>query len=310
MKKVNIIFTVFLCLCLVFSGCGVAAPKGDKIKITATLFSEYDFARAVAGDRAEVSLLIPPSSDMHTYEPTIGNIAGIENSDLFLYIGGESDTWVERILGAVSGDNLTVLKMSDYVCLADEHTVGESAHDHSHDDEEYDEHIWTSPDNAEKMIAAIKDALCEIDPESIDYYTENAENYITKIRAQADAVKRVIDAAEHKKIVVADRNPYKYFTDYYGLSCIAAFSGCAEDTDADLATVASLIETVKSENLKSVFVTELSNTSLANTVAENTGAKVLTLHSYHNISVDDFENGVTYVDLMQRNSAILAEGLN
>lgn len=310
MKGLIKLFVLLGCFCLVFSGCASAGPESEKLKITATLFSEYDFARAVAGDRAEVTLLVPAGSDMHTYEPTIGNIAGIENSDLFLYIGGESDTWVERVLSSVSNKNLTVLKMSDYVCLSAEHSHGDEEHHHSHNDEEYDEHIWTSPDNAEKMILAIKDALCKIDATNADYYTENADRYISEIKAEAEATKQIIDGAKNKKIVVADRNPYKYFTDYYGLDCVAAFSGCAEDTDADLATVIGLIEAVKSDGLTAVYVTELSNADLANTVAVNSGARVLTLHSYHNISVEDFGAGVTYLDLMARNRQSIAEGLN
>ena len=307
MKKLNILLCILIAFCLVFSGCTNGTPKKDKLQITATNFAEYDFARAVAGDKADVKMLIPAGRDMHSFEPTASDIIGIENSNLFLYIGGESDSFVERILGSLQNKKLKTLKMSDYVSLCAEH---EHAHEHHSHEDSYDEHIWTSPENAEKMILAIKGALCEIDEESAPYYTENADKYIAEIKFEANKTAEVIKNARVKKIAVADRNPYRYFTEYYGLNITAAFAACSEDTDADLHTVLKLIETVKKENLSAVYVTEMGNRDLAETVKENTGAKILTLHSYHNISVEDFENNVTYVDLMKQNRKSLSEGLN
>lgn len=307
MKNLIRIFSVLVCLFIILSGC-TAPKKTDKLSITVTNFAEYDFARAVAGEMAEISLLIPPGNDMHSFEPTLQSIAGIENSDLIIYIGGESDSWIERILASVKSDGLTTLKMSDYVCLAahDEH----EHHDHASTHEEYDEHIWTSPENAEKMINAICNLLCEKDSANADYFRENADDYIGKIKSAAEDIKNVVDTAKTRTLPIADRNPYKYFTDYFGLSPVAAFSGCSEDTDADLSTVIKLIEAVNKGGARAVFVTELGNRSLADKVAESTGAKILTLHSYHNISSDDFSNGVTYLDLMNRNKSVLLEGLN
>lgn len=305
MKRILILLLALLCLC---TGC-TAPQKSDKTVIVATNFAEFDFARAIAKDKADISLLIPPGSDMHSFEPTLKDIAGIENSDLFIYIGGDSDSQIERILEAISSDTLHTLRMSDFVCLA-EHSENDSEHHHSHDDEAYDEHIWTSPENAEKMITAISETLCRLDPENEEFYKTNASQYILKIKEATTEIKSVIESSSNRTLAVADRNPYKYFTDYFSLNVVAAFSGCSEDTDADLKTVVTLIETVKKSGAKAVFVTELGNHVLADTVAENTGATVLTLHSYHNISNEDFNNGVTYVDLMHRNKSALLEGLN
>lgn len=312
MKKIFcILLCVFLLSGLCLSGCTEKADSGNKLKITATLYSEYDFARAVAGDKADVTLLIPPGSDIHSYEPTINNITGIQNSDLFLYIGGESDTWVEYILASIDVSGIKTLKMCDYVCLTAEHNHEHDEHcNHSHSEEEYDEHIWTSPDNAEKMLSAITDALCEIDPDNSAYYKKNSVEYTDKIKAEAEATANVIANAANKTIAVADRFPYRYLTDYYGINYVAAFSGCAEDTDADLHTVIKLIEAVNDNNLTAVYVTELCNENLAKTVSENTNAEILILHSYQNISPEDFKSGVTYIDLMRRNKEALAKGLN
>ncbi len=310
MKKLNILLCILIAFCLVFSGCTSGTSKKDKLQITATNFAEYDFARAVAGDKADVKMLIPAGRDIHSFEPTASDIVNIENSDLFLYIGGESDSFVERILGSLQNEKLKTLKMSDYVSLCAEHKHNESEQHHHHTEDEYDEHIWLSPENAEKMILAIKNALCEIDEGSAPYYTENADKYIAEIKEESNKTVSTINNARVKKIAVADRNPYRYFTEYYGLNITAAFAACSEDTDADLHTVLKLIETVNKENLSAVYVTEMGNRDLAETVKENTGAKILTLHSYHNISSEDFENNVTYVDLMKQNRKSLSEGLN
>lgn len=306
MKKLNILLCILIGICLIFSGCGKGL-KPDKLLITATNFAEYDFARAVAGDRCEIKMLIPPGRDMHSFEPTAADILSIENSSLFIYIGGESDSFVDKILDSVKGENLSALKMSDFVCLTSEEHHEE--HHHHSGSENYDEHIWLSPENAQKMITAIRDELSRIDPENAAYYAENADKYSKEIAAVAAETKKVISSSRVKTIVVADRNPYKYFTDYYGLHAVAAFAACSEDTDADLKTVLRLIEAVNENSLSAIFVTEMSNYSLANTVEENTRAKILTLHSYHNVSEEDFSNGKTYVDLMKENKKSLERGL-
>lgn len=308
MKKFNILICILIGICLFLSGCNGYAST-DKLLITATNFAEYDFARAVAGDKAEIKMLIPAGRDMHSFEPTASDIMEIENSDLFIYIGGESDNFVERILSSLDNENLKVLKMSDYVSLCTEHVHTDNKH-HYHTEVEYDEHIWLSPNNATNMILAIKDALCEIDKANAEFYTQKADKYIGEIIAEANDTAFIINNARTNLIAVADRNPYRYFTDYYGLQSVAAFAACSEDTDADLKTVLTLIESVKSEKLSAVYVTEMSNKALAETIKENTGAEILTLHSYHNVSTEDFGSGVTYLELMKRNRDALAEGLN
>lgn len=287
---------ILICL-IALSGCTVSTGS-QKIDIVATNFAAYDFARAVAGDKTQVHLLIPAGSDMHSFEPTALDIATINDSEMFIYIGGESDSWVEKIIKNIDTQKTKTLKMMGYVSLI------------SDDEHGLDEHIWTAPSNAKKMIAAISDALCEIDKENADYYRQNAEKYIGEIEAEATATKKVIAEAKHKKIVVADRFPFKYFAEYYGLNYVAAFGGCEHDTDADIATVTRLIDAVNKDKLSAVFHIELSTKNVAETVAKATGAEVLELHSAHNISSDDFNNGVTYLDIMKRNKTALQKGLN
>ena len=287
---------ILICL-LALSGCAVSTGS-QKIDIVATNFAEYDFARAVAGDKTQIHLLIPAGSDMHSFEPTALDIATIADSEMFIYIGGESDSWVEKIIKNIDTKKTKTLKMMEYVSpIAD-------------DEHGLDEHIWTSPENAKKMIAAISDSLCEIDKENADYYRQNAEKYIGEIEAEAAATKKVIAEAKHKKIVVADRFPFKYFAEYYGLNYVAAFGGCEHDTDADIATVTRLINAAQKDKLSAVFHIELSTKNVAETVAKATGTEILELHSAHNISATDFKNGVTYLDIMKRNKTALQKGLN
>lgn len=294
MKKV-LSLVLILILVLTISGCAAQQDDG-KIKIVTTIFPEYDFARAVVGANGHVSMLIPAGSDMHSFEPTAQDLANISESDLFIYVGGKSDKWVEKVLENINKRKTKVLKLSDVVSFGDEG--------------EYDEHIWTSPSNAAKIINAISESICEIDEENDIFYERNAEKYIDEIVDVAELTKIVIAAAKHKKIVVADRFPLKYFTEYYGLEYTAAFGGCEHDTDADVETVAHLINDIKKDKLSAVFHIELSNKNLAETVAKSTGVEVIELHSAHNISAEDYKKGVTYVDIMKRNAYALEKGLN
>ena len=292
MKRIIILLITFMFL---LTGCTAAKNDSGKIKIVAANFVCYDFARTVAGDKAEIKLLITPGSDMHSFEPTAKDIADIKNGDLFLYIGGESDTWADKILQ--NNDTEKNIKMIDCVTkIENEHGV--------------DEHIWASPDNAVKMVNKVLEAVCKIDGENTDFYKKRAEDYIGGINAASDTTKAVIQSAKKNTIVVADRFPLVYFTEFYGLRYEAAFGGCEHDTDASLHTVTHLIDTVRNCGLTAVYRIELSNLSVADTVSGATGAEILELHSYQNVSLTDFNNGVTYIDIMKRNCEALRKGLN
>ncbi len=306
MKK---LLFLLICLILCVAGCSAPQQRSDKIKVVSTLFCGYDFARAVGGEKIENKQLLPPGTDIHTFEPTPTDITDIVNCDIFVYIGGESETWVERILSSVNTDDMRIIRVLDYV----QPTPHEHAHEHTeHCDEhhgEYDEHVWTSPLNAIEMVGIICDALCAEDPGNANTYRISCEDYIKQIKETADKISEVVNSAEKKRIVVADRFPFKYFAEYYGLSYSAAFAGCEADTDADLMTVIKLIEDVNNNGLNAVFCTEFSSRNVADTVAENTGAEVLELHSAHNVSAADFYGGTTYVEIMNRNLEAINRGL-
>lgn len=294
MKKLLCLIMALLMI-FIISGCENSdTVHSDKLQIVAVSFPEYDFARAVAGDTAEIKMLIPPAGEVHGYEPTVSDIKAVNGCDLFIYNGGESDAWVKNLLDSVQNERLVTLSMTDSV-----KELIES--DHDHDKFTFDEHVWTSPKNAISIVNAVKDTLAGIDGQNKNTFEANSKAYCEKL-TQLDKDIRIITENTNKNTVVfGDRFPLTYFAEEYKLEYMAAFSGCSEDTEASASTVAGLIDFVKEQNVPVVFVNELSNTAIADRIASETGAEVKTFYSCHKISKDDFEKGSTYIDIMSRN---------
>jgi len=309
---------ILLCAGLYFAVFSFGTAQTDlgkeKPLVVATAFAEYDFARQIAGDKADVTMLLSPGEESHTYEPTPGDILKIKECDVFVFGGGESDKWAESILSSVDSD-MHIIKMMDTVELYEENTVegmetdcDEHHHDHGHS-EEYDEHVWTSPVNAITICEAVCDALCEADESNAEYYKDNLKKYTDEIKKLDGEIYSFTENSKRKCIVVGDRFPLRYFTERYSLSYFAAFPGCSAQVEANPVTVSFLSEKVKNEEIPVVFKVDLSKGEIAETISDMTGAKVETLYSCHVISADDFENGETYVSLMRRNLEGLKEAL-
>jgi zinc transport system substrate-binding protein len=294
------------------SGQTRSAKANGKINVTSVIFPSYDFVRAIAGDRVNLLMLLPPGSESHSYEPTPQDIIAIKNSNLFIYPGGENSDWVERILDSIGNlsENMIVLNTLDLVDAVEEEIV-EGMEEEEDEEEEpaYDEHVWTSPQNAKAIVAAIADALCEMDSANADFFRQNAAAYSAQLDELDASFKAVVDGAKRKTIIFGDRFPFRYLADAYGLEYFAAFPGCSTDTEPSAATVAFLINKVKSEKLPVIFHIELSNEKMADTISEATGAKKLLLHSCHNLTKNDFEKGVTYLDVQKANVVNLKEAL-
>lgn len=310
MKRI-LVFLLFVLVLLPLAACSRGEPESGKLQIVASAFPEYDFVRAVAGDRATLTLLLRPGTEAHSYEPTPQDILALQGCDLFVYGGGESDVWAERMISAGDLSGLQTLAFMDHALLRAEETLDYMTVAEAEEEEDvYDEHVWTSPKNAMTIVEAIRDALCAIDPAGAEEYRENAEAELGKL-AELDARLRALAAgAKRDLLVFGDRFPFLYLTREYGLRYAAAFPGCSGETDANPATVARLIDEVKAEGIPVVFKCDLSAGALAETIAEATGAKVLTLYSAHTVSRADFEAGETYLTLMERNLNALEEALN
>lgn len=300
-----IISVVMFCL---FTACGnETAEDNSRLKIVATLFPQYDFAKQITGDNAEVTLLLTPGSESHTYEPTPKDVSKIQQADIFLYIGGESEVWVDEVLESAQNKNLKTVRLMDYINPIEE---SHEEDEHDHDETEYDEHIFTSLRNSQVLLDEICNAVCEEDKENEETYKKNAEAYSEKISELDTKFTDMVNNAQRKTVVFGDRFPFAYFAKDYGLYCHAAFSGCSSETEASSATISSLIDIVKKDNVPTVFYIEFSSQSIASKIADASGAKTALLHSCHNISKEDLENGTTYVDLMTQNYQNLSEALN
>ncbi len=311
MKKILAILLSVLLFCLL-CGCGapVEAETGEGLRIVATVFPAYDFARQIAGERAQVTLLLPPGAESHSFEPTARDMIRIQQSDLFFRTGGESEAWAEELLD--SGEDLRSLAMLDCVnALEEEVKEGMQAVEEEEEEEgpEYDEHVWTSPRNAIAICTALCDELCEIDPEGENEYRKNLRAYTAELEALDDAFRSVVENASHRTVVFADRFPVRYFVEEYGLDYFAAFPGCAEDTEPSARTVAFLIDRVREEELPAVFYIEFSNEKMADVVCEDTGCRKLLFHSCHSVSSEVLQNGTSYLDLMRQNVSALKEAL-
>lgn len=325
MKRFILFILAALLVAVTLTGCdgfnkpaeNTSSTDGEKnISVVATIFPPYDFTREIAGDKADVTMLLPPASESHSFEPTPQDIIKIQNCDLFLYVGGESDEWVNEVLESMDTSKMKIVALMDCVEVVEEEIVEgmeeeeeEPADSNEPEGPEYDEHVWTSPQNTKLIVQKISAALCEADPANASAYQQNTAAYLSELDELDAAFQDVMNNAKRKTIVFGDRFPFRYFADAYGLDYFAAFPGCSAETECSAATVAFLIDKVKNENIPVVFHVELSNGKIANTISEATGAKVLLLHACHNISKADYESGKSYLDLMAGNVDALKEAL-
>jgi zinc transport system substrate-binding protein len=256
-------------------------------------------------------MLLPPGSESHSFEPSPRDIITIQNSDIFIYAGGESDKWIDRIFQSMNTDNIKILAMIDTVEAVEEEIVEGMEEDEDEDEDEiaYDEHVWTSPQNVVLIVRAITALLCEADPANADFFRQNAAAYINELEQLDAAFNELVSGAKRNTIVFADRFPFRYFADAYGLTYFAAFPGCSTDTEPSAATVAFLIDKIRAEKIPVVFHIELSNERMANTISGETGAKKFLLHSCHNITKRDFDSGLGYLEIMKGNLENLKEAL-
>lgn len=293
-----------------------ASPEAAKRpSIVCTNFPSYDFARQIVGDHADVTMLLKPGAESHTYEPTPEDLITIQNSDMFVYVGGDSDAWVDGVLDSMDNSKRTVFKLMEQVQTVEEELVEgmeetEEEEEGEEEGPEMDEHVWTSPVNAATIVDKMAAAIGKIDPQNQAAYESGAQAYIAKVNALDAQFREVIDHAERKEIVVGDRFPFRYFCDEYGLTYYAAFPGCSTDTQPSAKTVAFLIDKVKEDQIPVVFHIELSNPQMADSIAEATGAKSMLLNAVHNVTDEDFNQGATYVSLMEKNVEALKEALN
>ena len=336
-KLLSVILTLNLILIplITFSSCNTESESvnknSDGISIVTTIFPYYEFARNIAGNKADVKLLLSPGSEPHSYEPSPSDIVAIENCDIFIYNGGESDEWVDSVLSSLQNNDMKIMKMMDYVTLLNEQS-GEHSHDHEHEHEHseyeeshsheeendiehshgegYDEHIWTSVRNAKELSAEIAHTLSELDAENSDYYSENENNYSLQLEKLDEEFTGIVNSSARNTVVFGDRFPFLYFVTDYELEYECAFPGCSSETEPSISTVTHMIDFVKKEEIPTVFYLEFSNGKTAQLIAEDTGADTMLFSSCHNVTKEQFESGVSYISLMEQNATALKEALS
>lgn len=315
MKKccTGLLCGLMLCLLFAVTGCvRTDKPQEDRLKIVSTVFAPYDFAREVAGDRGDCTLLVPPGTEVHSYEPTARDLITVQNCDIFIYVGGESDAWVDKLLSALDTSRFRTVTLMDCAeLLPEEDVTGDSVKHAAHGEEtEYDEHVWTSPRNAVRIVEKLRQNMAEAAPEDADGFAARAKTYTEKLNALDRSFAEVTATAKRHMIVMADRFPLLYFVRAYGLDYRAAFPGCASETEPNAATVARLIDEVKREQIPVVFYLEMSDGRMADSLCEATGAEKRMFHSCHNVTAAEQQAGETYLSLMTRNRDVLKEALN
>ena len=298
---------LLLCCALALTGCGQREAQEEedgRLRIVATVFPAYDFARAAAGELADVRLLLPPGTESHSYEPTPADILAVQECDLFLYLGGESDAWVETILAAADRQG-TDLKMLDCVDLLEEETTeGMETEEHGHgpgDVVEMDEHVWTSPKNAAAITRAIGQTLGQVDPAHAEDFAAGAEAYAGELEALDREFADFFASRPDGVLVFGDRFPLRYFAAEYGVEYYAAFPGCSTQTEPSAATVAFLTELVRDRHVSTVWYIEFSNHLVADSIAEAAGAETAMFHTCHNVTQAEMDGGATYLSLMRGN---------
>jgi len=331
MKKKYFIILALTLMAVLLSACAASdQPKEqeEKITIVGTTFSQYDWVRQIIGtekmERFELSFLLDNRVDLHSYNPSVQDITRVKTADVFIYVGGHSDSWADDILAET---NTTMIKLNLLELLGDDALIfgdfcdTDCDEEHEHDKPEssipndepgVDEHICLSLRFAKTISAAIAGILSEVDPANAGIYQENAELYINQLSILDAEYQAVVDTASVKTLVFADRFPFRYMMTDYGLTYYAAFSGCSAETEASFITVISLANRLNQLGLRSVMVTETSDQSIARTVIESTNTKnqqILVLDSLKSVTAIDAQNGVTYLSIMESNLEILREAL-
>ena len=302
------------------AGC---APKQQqnttKLKIVATTFPQYDWIREIIGKdntNVDLQLLMKNGGDLHSYQPTAGDIANISDANLFVYVGGESDEWVDDALEEKTNKDMKVVNMmqtlGDDIDEEEEGLENESE-DHDHEEIEYDEHVWLSLKRAQKIVKAIADELGELDSTNAKKYQENAEAYIAKLAALDKSYESTVNTVKNKTWIFADRMPFHYLAKDYGITTYAAFNGCSTETNASFNTIVSLAKYADELGIKHIMTIEGSDKKLAKAVIENTTDKnqdILTLNSLQSVSQSDIDKGLTYYGAMEENLKVLAQSFN
>ncbi|MBR5667950.1 MAG: zinc ABC transporter substrate-binding protein [Lachnospiraceae bacterium] len=315
-KAFALVLTLVLAIGLL-SACGTG-KNSDKLQIVTTVFPEYDWVKNVLGDRAssaEITLLCDNGVDMHSYQPTAEDVMKISTCDLFIYVGGESDAWVKKALENPKNKKRVVINLMEVLgenAKQEETVEGMENEDGEEDEAEYDEHVWLSFGNAVTFSDRIAAELGKLDPDHAQEYRDNAKQYAEKLGALKAEYQKAVDASAKKTLLLADRFPFRYLVDEFGLSYYAAFKGCSAETEASFETVIFLAGKADELGLNTVLTIDGGSRKIAEAVISNTKDKnrqILSLNSMQSVTKKDIEAGTTYLSVMTDNLEVLKQAL-
>ena len=322
MKRIIAMLIMIVMLTGVFAACSNApAASGKKIQIVTTIFPEYDWVKSIVGDseNVEITMLLDNGVDLHSFQPTAQDIVKVSSCDMFIYVGGESDKWVDDVLKEAVNDKMVVMDLFDVLgeSLKEEEEIEgmqseEEEEGEGEEEVEYDEHIWLSLRNAQLLIKKIAEEIIKIDPANKSKYEANLESYTGSLTELDAKYKETADGGRVKTLLFGDRFPFRYMTDDYGLDYYAAFKGCSAETEASFDTVIFLANKVDELGLHSVLTIEGGDKSIAKTIVQNTADKnavILTLDSMQGKTSADVANGATYLSIMEKNLEVLRNAL-
>lgn len=291
------------------------SKKTDLPYVVTTLFPQYDFVRQIAGPYVEVVLMVPPGVEPHAYEPTPRDMVGLEDAQAFIFTGELMEPWAKKVIAAVKSDQLLVVDLSEGLTLLETsedhggHDEDDDGEDHEEEDHHEDPHIWLDPLNAKKMVEDIIETLVEIAPEHEAVFRDKGQTYLASLDQFHQDALAMVEQAKVKTIVSGGHFAFGYFANRYGLTFLSPYIGFSPDAEPTPQSIAKLIEWLKANQVHYIYHEELVDPKVATIISEETDAKLLELHAAHSLSKEDFESGVTYLEIMYRNLEQLSRGL-
>ena len=305
----SIIIVILIAICFLGTGIKNKNDSSGKITIAVTTFSAYDFVKQIAGDKVQLIYLLGPGVNEHGYEPSAKDLIDIQNSDIFIYVGGNMEKWIEKVLDTLDTSNTTAICLMDIVDLVEEQEIDGAQEEEDEEEFAYDEHIWSSLENAMVIVRYLADILSQQDTINKELYDENATQYINEIKNVKEQIKEIVDNRVRDRLVFGDKMPMQYFINEFGLEVSALFNGCSTETEPSVSSITYIIDKVKEEDIPIILYIELNNGKVAEIIAEETEKRARQIQTLHNVSKTDFNAGETYVSLMIRNLSVLKEAL-
>lgn len=313
MKKIVSVFVTFVAIMImiIFFSTNVTKENKEseeKVSVIATLFPQYDFAKEIGKEKVDVTLLLPPGTETHTYDPSPKDIININKSKLFIYTGKYMEPWAESIAKSIDKSVIVLDASKNISYIKEEH--GEEEHEEKSHEHEYDPHIWLDISNAKKMVDNILEELINVDGQNADYYTQNAKEYKEKLDELDSKFKEVINNGKRNVICFGDKFAYMYFISSYNLDYVTAYEGCSSNSEPSVSRILEVEEKIKKENIPVIFYESLSEGTVAKSIARDTNITPLVFSSVHTVSSEDIQNGATYISVMESNLNNLKKALN